>query len=336
MKIELSEEEYAALMILRNTGVNTLEAALVAREALSKGRGRVKRAYKCLALGEQELLRQKRTVTFRRAVDEALHARTDRRKRTLTDFRYISRRLMSRCPGLAERRVRHLSADFCAQCLSQAFSTPQQRRKARAVLSGILSTAVRRGWCSSNPVSGIEAPRVQEKRVSILTEADITRLLTAAAQYKGGNCLAAVGLMLYAGIRPHEVTRLQWQHINLQQQAVIIHPQHSKTGGARRVTIHKPLLNILQQKQQEAHMRICPANWLQHWRQLRRSAGWVGEKKWQQDTLRHTFASYHLQYFRSYTELQYEIGHRDASLLRTRYVDMSGVENAAAFWGEVA
>ena len=53
---------------------------------------------------------------------------------------------------------------------------------------------------------------------------------------------------------------------------------------------------------------------------------------WPQDALRHTFASYHLSHFRSYAELQLEIGHRDATLLRTRYVDQRGVRNARAFW----
>jgi integrase len=69
-----------------------------------------------------------------------------------------------------------------------------------------------------------------------------------------------------------------------------------------------------------------------HWRELRRAAGWDGDKRWPQDALRHTFASYHLCYFRSYAELQVEIGHRDATLLRTRYVDQRGVVNAGKFW----
>ncbi|MEE1265877.1 MAG: hypothetical protein UHH87_06275 [Akkermansia sp.] len=48
---------------------------------------------------------------------------------------------------------------------------------------------------------------------------------------------------------------------------------------------------------------------------------------WPQDA-----ASYHLSHFRSFAELQVEIGHRDASLLRTRYVDQRGVRNALRFW----
>ena len=41
---------------------------------------------------------------------------------------------------------------------------------------------------------------------------------------------------------------------------------------------------------------------------------------------------HHLSCFRSYAELQLEIGHRDATLLRTRYVDQRPVVNAGTFW----
>ena len=40
----IGQEEIAALEILRSTGVDVLEAALVAKEALRAGRGRVRRA----------------------------------------------------------------------------------------------------------------------------------------------------------------------------------------------------------------------------------------------------------------------------------------------------
>ena len=143
-------------------------------------------------------------------------------------------------------------------------------------------------------------------------------------------------MMLYAGIRPHEVARLTWAQVDLRERAIYILPQHSKTGGARRVTIHQPLMKILRRYQRSPpEKKICPPDWLRHWRELRRAAGWnAPAHPWPQDALRHTFASYHLSHFRSYAELQLEIGHRDASLLRTRYVDQRGVVNARAFWGD--
>ncbi len=187
-----------------------------------------------------------------------------------------------------------------------------------------------KGWCRENPVTRVEVPRVVEKRIEILQPIEIERLVERAKTYCGGSCLAAVGMMLYGGIRPHEVARLSWEDVDFSDSSIAILPRHSKTGGARLVTIHPPLRRLLESCDSCSKIgRICPPQWLRHWRILRRVAGFTD---WVPDVLRHTFASYHLRRFRSYSELQYEIGHRDSTLLRSRYVNMSGVQNAADFW----
>ncbi|MBR5331421.1 MAG: tyrosine-type recombinase/integrase [Akkermansia sp.] len=331
-KHKQKEADKAALEILRSTGADVLEAALVAKTAMEAARGKVKRALKCIDAGAEALRQQERTVTFEKAVEAALAARKDRRTRTVYDFRYFTRRFMKRCKGLAARRVRAMTPQECAGYIEQAFDKPRQRQKARLILSGVFGTAVKRGWCDANPVARVEAPRVVEKPVPILTPQEIEQITTTAEKYQDGSCAAAVGMMLYAGIRPHEVARLSWAQVDLREEAIYILPQHSKTGGARRVTIHRPLLRILRKRKGEDNELICPENWLIHWRELRRVAGWGGDRKWPQDALRHTFASYHLSHFRSFSELQLEIGHRDATLLRTRYVDQRGVQGAAGFW----
>ncbi|MBQ7024424.1 MAG: tyrosine-type recombinase/integrase [Akkermansia sp.] len=332
MITELTEQEVTALTLLKSVGGNIVDAALIAKEALTANRGQVKRVRRCLAAGIAELRKREKTVTFETAVEAALEARQERRARTQWDFRYMTRRFMRRCKGLSERRVRAITPQECAAYIETAFDTPRQRQKARLILSGVFGTAVKRGWCDANPVAKVEVPRVVETPVPVLTPQEIEEITTAAESYHNGNCAAAVGMMLYAGIRPHEVSRLTWAEVDLQERAIYIHPLHSKTGGARRVTIHKPLQRILERHKQKASENICPGNWAKHWRHLRQDAGWRGDKKWPQDALRHTFASYHLSYFRSYEELQIEIGHRDSTLLRTRYLCMNGVMAAARFW----
>lgn len=324
----ISSQEQAALAVLKSTKVDILEAALVAKEALEAGRGRVKRARKCIAAGAESLQKQEKTVTFEKAVEAALEARKDRRARTIWDFRYFCKRFMKRCKGLAQRRVRAITSAECAGYIDIAFNTPRQRQKARMVLSGVFSTALKRGWCSENPVAHVEVPRVVEGRIDVLAPHEIERLLEAARRYRGGKCLAAVGMMLYAGIRPHEVTRLTWEQVDLTGSSISIQPRHSKTGGARLVTIHPPLRRLLENCTNTTGS-ICPPQWQRHWRALRRQVDFT---YWVPDVLRHTFASYHLRYFRSYSELQYETGHRDSNLLRTRYVNMRGVQNAKLFW----
>ena len=333
MNEKYTDTDKAALAVLRSTGINVLEAAILAKEALSTGRGKIRRARRCLEAGSEVLRQQEKTVSFEKSVEAALEDRKNRRTRTVYDFRYFTRRFMKRCPGLGRRRVRAITPQECARYIEQAFDTPRQQQKARLILSGVFGTAVKRGWCDSNPVARVEAPHVVEQQVPILSPQEIENLQQASQEYRGGSCAAAVGMMLYAGIRPHEVARLTWAQVDLQERAIYIHPRHSKTGGARRVSIHKPLLRILQEHRRGDSEKICPPDWLVRWRELRQSAGWGSPAhRWPQDALRHTYASYHLSYFRSYAELQLEIGHRDASLLRTRYVDQRGVQKAGEFW----
>ncbi|MBE6435814.1 MAG: hypothetical protein E7030_06375 [Akkermansiaceae bacterium] len=174
---------------------------------------------------------------------------------------------------------------------------------------------------------------VQERRIAILKKDEIKSLLKEAERYNNGSCLAAIGLMLYAGIRPHEVTKIKWAQIDLERRHIYLLPEHSKTGGARRTTIYNPLFQILKKCNYDPDKAICPRNWLKHWREIRRNAGWGQNKPWPQDALRHTFASYHLEQFKNFEQLQYELGHRNSNLLRTRYVDATDVKNAAEFWG---
>ena len=324
------------MALLKSTKLSPLEAAQVACAAIRAGRGRVKRALRCIAAGEEELKRQEHTVTFEKAVAAALEARKDRRARTLCDFRYVTRRFMKRCPGLARRRVRSITAAECAAYIEAAFETPRQRQKARLMLSGVFSTAIKRGWCSENPVTRVEAPRVVEKTVPILTPEEAEQLVAAAREYKGGICLPAVGLMLYAGIRPHEVARLRWGDVDLPGKRVLIAPQHSKTGGARPVTLLRPALRLLSRPphRRPAPQRICPPQWLRHWREVRQRAGWNRlTRPWQQDVCRHSFASYHAAKYRNLHELQLQMGHRNTELLRTRYLVVPAARTAKRFWG---
>ena len=75
-------------MLLKRSGVPALDAAQVACAAIKSGKGRTKRAWRCIAAGVAELKKQERTVSFEKAVAAALEARRERRVRTVYDFRY--------------------------------------------------------------------------------------------------------------------------------------------------------------------------------------------------------------------------------------------------------
>ena len=257
------------------------------------------------------------------------------RKRSKSDFRYLIHRLLKRCRGLALRRVRSITPQECSVYINQAYETARQRNKARLAMSAVFTAAQKREWCDHNPISRVPREKLTERKITILSRDEIDALLAAAESYEGGICLAPVGIMLYAGVRPHEVARLTWEQINTEEGCIYIYPQHSNTGGARQVTIYPPLAALLAKIERmgiKKGPKVCPVDWVKHWAELHRQAGWTSGKKWVEDILRHTFATHHIATFRSYAELQLEMGHRSAELLRTRYVSMEGVRREDNFW----
>lgn len=275
------------------------------------------------------------SVSFQKAVEESLLSKSHRRIRTLREIKYITNRFIRIFPELKRKKVCHITPADCRRYLASAFDSPRQRHKARAILSGVFAVAVKRDWCEENPVRKVDTPVLQEVTINTLSLEEVDRLMAAARSKEHEGCLPALSLMLYGGIRPDEVQRMTGREIDLDEGVITIQPRHSKTGGARHVTILPPLRKILERAKIAPDQKICPANWQKRWKALRQTAGWnTSSNPWRQDVLRHTYASYHAKHFRDLTALQWEMGHRSTHLLRTRYLNMQGItaKSVSCFW----
>lgn len=332
----------AAKQLLKDSGIGLIDAIILSLELIRecKGRGDVlKRAREGIRLGADALKKLNRSVSFEKALNETIKSKAHRRIRTIKDIQYSMNQLLRACPELQRRQMRGITPEECADYLRRGFDSDRQRYKGRVVLNGIFSLAHKRGWCDENPIERVDVPPIQEKMVCSLDIDEIECLLYAALEPEFESCGPGLGLMLYAGIRPTEVRRLHWSNINFTEKIITIMPEHSKTGGARHVTILPVLDKWLQlfSNNNSPDELICLPNWLTVWKALRKSAGWGtsgGLTRWPQDCLRHSFASYHVKMFRNFTDLQIEMGHRSSSLLRTRYLNMNGItsESAERFW----
>ncbi len=334
--------EKLAETLLMGTGLSVLEASRMALELHEmllqwhpSPRVPVPIYRHVIQLGVDAYAQCGRTVTFREAVEKSLQSRAGRRFRTLSEIRQCCRRLLRTHPELADMLVRQIEPDYCRELVMEVFHTPSTQRKARRLLHGIFSFCMRHGWCTSNPATGVDIPQVQENRVDVLDLKQVRCLLAAARRAEHLPCAPALGLMLWAGIRPTELTRLRWEDVHWEDKVITVEARHSKTGGARQVTLHPILARWLSETAPYRLPRsfIVPRAWVRRWRALRQSAGF---DTWHPDTLRHTYASYHLKHFQDYRTLQVDMGHADTQLLRTRYLGMRGItaRGAAIFWGE--
>ncbi len=330
----------AARAVLADTAFSVLDAARLAASVyetlaaeLPETSDAMSVCHRVIQMGAEVYRQECCTLSFREAVEKSLQSRANRRQRTVAEIRQYSRRILNGYPTFADMAVRRITPECCRKVIDEVFTTPSTRRKARRLMHGVFAFCLRRGWCSFNPVAAIDVPVVREKPIQALSVKAVRHLLFMARRPEHRPCAAAVGLMLWAGIRPTELTRLHWADVRIAERCITIAAQHAKTGGARHVSIPNVLVKWLQQTSpyRLPAARIVPTSWVRRWSALRKAAGF---EEWNPDTLRHTFASYHLAHFRNFSLLQLEMGHADINLLRTRYLNMSGVtaEGAAEFW----
>lgn len=252
------------------------------------------------------------------------HLRPD----SIRDIRCIGNRLLRTKPELGKRNFSELSVSECEEWLNAAFHTNPQFNKARRMLHGLFEFALRREWCDKNPIKRIERKKVVEKEIQPLKLAETKRLIKTA-QNESPEYAVVAALLVYTGIRPCEVRRLTWRDIDTEEKTITVRSQCSKTGGVRQVEI-PPVLNrvLIAHSRELKEEKICPTDWQRRWRKIRDNSGFRG--RWVQDVLRHTYASFHAKNYADLPRLQLNMGHRDLSLLRSRYVNMHGISRIEA------
>ena len=252
------------------------------------------------------------------------HLRPD----SIRDIRCIGNRLLRTKPEFGGRNFSELSVSECEEWLNAAFHTDSQFNKARAMLHGLFEFALRREWCDKNPIKRIERKKVIEREIQPLKLTETKRLIKTAQRESPEYAIVAA-LLVYTGIRPREVRRLTWRDIDTEEKTITVRSQCSKTGGVRQVEIPPVLGRILGEPcEQSEGVNVCPSNWQRRWRKIRDNSGFRG--CWVQDVLRHTYASFHTKRYADLPRLQVNMGHRDTSLLRARYVNMCGISRAEA------
>ena len=321
----------SAREVLGGAGISVLDSARYIRNILDAkpAGGKLTDAQFVLKVIEVGL-RHIRTNEMSLADGFALYLKSKQHLRpdSIRDIRCMGNRLLRTKPDFGWRNFSELSVSDCEEWLNAAFAADSQFNKARAMLHGLFEFALRREWCDKNPIKRIERRRVVEKEIRPLTLAQTRKLVDTAAREDSG--CAAAALLVYAGIRPREVRRLAWRDIDMEERTITVRSQCSKTGGVRQVEI-PPVLNVLliaHKPEFENGSLICPAGWQRRWRKIRDNSGFRG--RWVQDVLRHTYASFHAKRYSDLPRLQLNMGHRDQSLLRSRYVNMLGIRKAEA------
>ena len=206
----------------------------------------------------------------------------------------------------------------------------------RAVLTGFFRWCVRNQFCQTNPVENIEKIKVDEFNPSILSLAEVRKLVAAAQSYKDGVCLPYVALGLFCAIRPAELARLTWEDLDLKARTVTIQGGAAKQRKRRVVEISKNVVALLTPHALEK-TPIRGANWRRDFDAVKNQAGapagrrGTGRKVGQADILRHTGVSHHFAFYKHEGKTAEWAGN-SPDVIHRHYKGLVRDSEAAAFW----
>jgi site-specific recombinase XerD len=126
---------------------------------------------------------------------------------------------------------------------------PSTINRALSSLRGFCQWSVREGLRADNPVSGIAEIAMPDLAPQAVRDETVDALLRAASY--GADLVqcrrdqAALALLIYGGLRIHEVCQVQLRDLDLAGGTVIV--RRGKGGKARRIPLHSEAQNLLQQ-----------------------------------------------------------------------------------------
>jgi len=171
------------------------------------------------------------------------------------------------------------------------------------ILKAVLNFGIEHDYLVNNPAQKVKPPKQAPREVGILTNAQVKALLLAASN-EDKELLPFFAISIFAGLRPTEVSRLDWADINLAKKEIFVRTKgaSSKERVGRSVPITKNLGLWLKQAMQDGGKLTPKSNFRKRFEAVRDNADETLlkvkmkkhatlSKEWDADCMRHTAAS---------------------------------------------
>jgi integrase len=264
-----------------------------------------------------------RSCTVKQLLAELLDAKESKgvSRRHLDDLRQRAGRFAA---SFGERIVATITGRELEEWLDSLNVGPQTHNHYRNALRLAFNFAVRRGYASENPAVKTEKANVLRAAPGILTVTQAARLLEIATP----NILPHIAIGLFAGLRRAEIERLDWSEVDFESGLIEVKAAKSKTAQRRFVTMQPNLREwLLPVRKHKGN--VTPEDFNTRFVQARLAAG---IKKWPENALRHSFASYHLAHFKNAASTALDLGHHDSRITFAHYRELVKPKEAERFW----
>lgn len=243
------------------------------------------------------------------------------RPHTMRNFKFVANMAREQFAGLA---VSEVTPKLLSSWL-HSFGRPAYALGLVRTLRPAFSYAVRQGMLPESPFSKMEPIRAPKRSaIDVFSPSEARKLMQTAPT----DCKTAYALMLFAGVRPVELTRLTWGAIR--DGFIHMTPEVTKTAQVRNVEIEQNLAAWLSAAGRHSpEEKICPTNWKRKNQATRREAGLADR----QDVARHSYATYHLAKYKDRATLEANLGHSSGSAMLFRHYRAAATpEQAAEYW----
>ncbi|MEJ6602228.1 MAG: tyrosine-type recombinase/integrase [Opitutaceae bacterium] len=243
--------------------------------------------------------------------------------RTLKDLRLRLGRFEKE---FADRSIAEIETAEIDDWLRSLGLGPQSRNNYHSVVRTLMSYGIDRGYTERNPAARATRVKVPKGLVSHF-KPDQMRALLKHSDESFRPFLAIAG---FAGLRSSEVFRLDWSDVNVEERKILVSAD-TKTAAARFVTIPENLAAWLRPLAKESGA-VASENQIR----TSRTHAWkaAGMEKWDQNALRHSYASYHYALHGDAGITASQLGHSNNKMLFSNYRGVVSSE-AAKEWFEI-
>ncbi|MDD3275431.1 MAG: tyrosine-type recombinase/integrase [Kiritimatiellales bacterium] len=193
-------------------------------------------------------------------------------------------------------------------------------------LGGFYNWAMRTGKATANPVKRTRPVSTESHTPDIYTPSEAQEIFCKAQELRP-ELVPYLAVAFFAGVRPEEITRLNWQDMDLNLGEIHIRAEQSKTRSARIVTVPDNLKAwLLKYREKDGKVFPYSATTLKRWRtKVYQKAGVASI----QDGARHTFATFCFA-LEGLDETLHRLGHTDSKMLQRHYKGLAQNRKAQA------
>lgn len=269
--------------------------------------------------------------TLAGAITEAMNRRGNLSSAYLRDMRTLEKNLPAEIKAM---NIYEITGKDIAAALDHATGGTTMWKNAFRVLRAVLGDQVKSGTIKTNPCANVHQPRTKrDAEVIIYTPEQVRSIFKACKIYKDGisrdctDCTAAFAILIFAGVRPAELTRLTWD--NLTGNYIRLGGTITKTGKTRNVHISPTLrawLDTVPKEHREG--KIIPNDWRRKSARVRKNAGIDGHDM--ADAARHTYGSFTVA-LEGIDYVRATMGHGHTATFETHYLNALTIPQAKKY-----